>query len=90
MWSVYIVRCRDRSLYTGISNDVVKRFGVHEAGTAKSAKYLRSKRPLKLVYTVELGSKSAAARAEVLIKKLSKSKKELIVSGKLSLPDVGI
>ncbi|MEM7772446.1 MAG: GIY-YIG nuclease family protein [Cyanobacteria bacterium P01_E01_bin.6] len=88
MWSVYIIRCKDQSLYTGISNDVPKRFAVHQSGSSKSAKYLRSRHPLQLVYQAEVGSRSQASRTEMMIKKLPKDKKEALVAGMLELSDV--
>ena len=90
MWSVYIIRCGDRSLYTGISNDVPKRFAVHQSGNAQSAKYTRHRHPLQLVFTEEIGTKSAASRAEYYIKQLPKRTKELLVSGMTSLSELGI
>ena len=90
MWSVYIIRCGDRSLYTGISNDVAKRFAVHQSGNAQSAKYTRHRHPLQLVFTAEIGTKSAASRAEYYIKKLPKRTKELLVAGMTSLSELGI
>ncbi|MGL5806020.1 MAG: GIY-YIG nuclease family protein, partial [Xenococcaceae cyanobacterium] len=51
VWSVYIIRCVDNSLYTGISNDVPKRFEVHQSGSIKAAKYTRTRHPLQLVFT---------------------------------------
>ncbi len=90
MWSVYIIRCGDRSLYTGISNDVPQRFAVHQSGNAQSAKYTRHRHPLQLVFTAEIGTKSAASRAEYYIKQLPKRTKELLVSGMTSLSELGI
>ncbi len=90
MWSVYIIRCGDRSLYTGISNDVAKRFATHQSGNTQSAKYTRSRHPLQLVFTAEIGTKSAASRAEYYIKKLPKKTKELLVTGMTSLSELGI
>ena len=90
MWSVYIIRCGDRSLYTGISNDVAKRFGVHQSRSAQSAKYTRTRHPLQLVFTAEIGTKSAASRAEYRIKKLPKKTKELLVKDITSLTELGI
>ncbi len=90
MWSVYIIRCGDRSLYTGISNNVSKRFAVHQSGNAQSAKYTRTRHPLQLVFTAEIGTKSAASRAEYYIKKLPKKTKELLVTGVTSLTELGI
>lgn len=89
MWSIYLIRCGDNSLYTGITNDVVKRFAVHVEGGAKAAKYLRSRHPLRLVYTVELGTRSDASKVELFIKKLPKKTKELLISGRVSLAELG-
>ncbi|MGB5635426.1 MAG: GIY-YIG nuclease family protein [Waterburya sp.] len=90
MWSVYMIRCGDNSLYTGISNDVPKRFEVHQSGSTKAAKYTRNRHPLQLVFSAEIGDKSAASRAEYRLKKLSKRSKELLVTGKTSLFNLGI
>ena len=90
IWSVYIIRCSDRSLYTGISNDVAQRFAIHQSGSSKSAKYTRHRQPLQLVFTVEIGTKSAASRAEYYIKQLPKRTKELLVAGMTSLSELGI
>ncbi len=85
-----MIRCSDNSLYTGITNDVPKRFEVHQSGGVKAAKYTRNKHPLKLVFSAEVGDKSAASRAEYRLKKLSKASKELLVTGKTSLFSLGI
>lgn len=90
MWSVYMIRCGDNSLYTGISNDVSKRFEVHQSGSIKAAKYTRNRYPLQLVFSAEIGDKSAASRAEYRLKRLSKRSKELLVTGKTSLFNLGI
>lgn len=89
-WSVYIIRCGDNSFYTGISNDVPKRFEVHQSGSIKAAKYTRTRHPLQLVFTAEIGDRSAAYSAEYRLKKLSKRSKELLVAGEISLSDLGI
>ena len=90
IWSVYIIRCGDRSLYTGISNDVAQRFAVHQSGNAQSAKYTRYRHPLELVFTAEIGTRAAASRAEYHIKQLPKKTKELLVAGMISLSEIGI
>ena len=69
-YSVYLVECSDGSLYTGISTDVSRRIAEHEI-TAKGAKYLRGKGPLKLVFEREVGNRSLASRVESRIKRLS-------------------
>jgi len=87
-WSVYILQCSDRSLYTGISNDVSKRFETHQAGTSASAKYTKSRRPLMLVYQCEIGSRSEATKIEIKIKKLPKIKKEQLIQKNIHLKDL--
>ncbi len=76
-WSVYIVRCADGSLYTGIAIDVSERINKHNAGLG--AKYTRSRKPVKLVWTEEVESESAARVRENQIKKWPKAKKEALV-----------
>ena len=74
---VYILRCKDNSLYTGWCVDLEKRLALHNSG--KGAKYTRSKRPCKLVYYEEISNKSEALKREISIKKLTKAKKEDLV-----------
>ncbi|MEM7595804.1 MAG: GIY-YIG nuclease family protein [Cyanobacteria bacterium P01_A01_bin.83] len=85
-----MIRCGDNSLYTGISNDVLKRFKVHQSGSAKAAKYTRNRHPLQLVFSAEIGDKSAASRAEYRLRKLPKRSKELLITGKNSLFNLGV
>lgn len=73
-YSVYIVRCRDGSLYTGIAIDVERRLAEHVDGN-KGAKYLRGKGPLQLVFQQEIGDRSLATRVEHRIKQLSREEK---------------
>lgn len=76
-WHVYIVRCRDGSLYTGIAIDVQRRLSEHQDN--KGAKYLRGRGPVELVFEKKVGSKSAALKLEREIKQLPKRKKEAFV-----------
>ena len=78
-WYVYILRCGDGSLYTGISDDVPRRLEAHRAG--KGAKYTRGRGPLELVYTQALPDKSAALRREAEIKRLRREEKEKLIAG---------
>lgn len=78
-WSVYMIRCHDGTLYTGISNDVARRFEKHRATRNQGAKYLRGRGPLKLVFQKKIGDKSSALKMEQKIKRLSKSQKEIII-----------
>jgi homoserine kinase type II len=73
VWVVYILRCADNSLYTGITNDITKRLEAHNQGTA--SKYTRSRRPVELLINSTKMGKSAAMRLEIKIKKLPKTKK---------------
>jgi putative endonuclease len=78
VWYLYIIRCRDNSLYTGITVDVGRRFIEHEQG--RGAKSLRGKGPLKPAFSAKLGTRSRALKLEYRIKRLPKAAKELIVS----------
>ena len=79
-WSIYILRCDDGSLYTGITTDVQRRLGEHISGKRKAAKYTRMFFAIDLAYHVRIGNRSLATRVERRIKKLPKGKKEQIVS----------
>ena len=72
-WKLYILRCRDGSLYTGITTDVEKRFAAHNAG--KGAKYTRGRGPLELVYQEQCEDHSHALRRELEINALPKEEK---------------
>ena len=72
-WFVYILRCGDGTLYTGITDDVQARFQAHASG--KGAKYTRGRGPLELVYQQQLDSHSSAAKLEWQIKQMPKAKK---------------
>ena len=77
MWYLYILRCGDGSLYTGITTDVEKRLEVHRAG--KGAKYTRGRGPLELVYREECGTHSAALKRELEIKAMPREEKQKII-----------
>lgn len=72
-WTVYILRCADDTLYTGITNDLPNRLAAHESG--KGAKYLRGRTPFSLVYTETHPGKSEALKRELKIKGLSRADK---------------
>lgn len=78
-WYVYILRCGDNTLYTGITDDVARRLSVHQAG--KGAKYTRGRGPLTLAYTEEQPDKSSALKREIAIKKLTRPQKETLCAG---------
>ena len=79
-WLVYLLRCSDGSLYTGITNDLPKRLKAHAAG--KASRYTRSRLPVKLAYSEPQRSKSAALKREVAIKRLRRAEKVRLVAGK--------
>ena len=78
-WYLYLIRCRDNTLYTGISTDVDRRFAQHQGAGNMGSKYLKGRGPLSLVFQENLGSKSLALKEEARVKRMSKAKKEELV-----------
>ena len=76
-WCVYMLLCDDNTIYTGITNDLKKRFENHILG--KGAKYLRGRKPLEIVYTENFQNRSMATKREREIKKLNRRKKEALI-----------
>lgn len=83
-WFVYILRCADNSLYTGVTTDVKRRLKEHNEEKT-GAKYTRAKRPVVLVYAEPAESRSAACQREYLFKKLKKGDKESLIKGELTI-----
>ena len=77
-WYLYILRCGDDTLYTGITTDVEKRLEVHRSG--KGAKYTRGRGPLELVYRETCGSHSDALKREMAVKRLTRIQKEAMIA----------
>lgn len=77
IWYLYILRCGDGSLYTGITTDVEKRLETHRSG--KGAKYTRGRLPLELVYQETCGSHSDALKRELAVKKCSRAEKQKLI-----------
>ncbi len=75
---VYMLRCSDNTLYTGITTDLQRRLDEHNS-SPKGAKYTRNRRPVKMVYSESCEDKSAASKREYVIKQLSKREKEAMV-----------
>jgi putative endonuclease len=73
MYFVYILECKDKSLYTGITTDVARRFAEHKKGTG--SKSVRAKQAVKIVYTERKLNRSTASKREAAIKKLSRKEK---------------
>lgn len=76
-WYVYMLRCRDNTLYTGMTDDVSRRLQAHNAGTG--AKYTRGRGPLTLVYQEPCATKSDALKREYAIKRLTRAQKEILI-----------
>ena len=87
-WYLYIIRCNNSSLYTGITLDVARRFKEHQEQGRKCAKYLKGKRPLELAYEHRVESKGLAYMIEKRVKKLSRLDKENLISGMLYIEDL--
>jgi putative endonuclease len=86
-YSLYIVRCRDGSLYTGIAIDVGRRLREHESGS-RGARYLRGRGPLQLEFTERLGDRATAQQYEHRVKRLQRDRKEALIAGRLSLAEL--
>ena len=78
-WYLYILRCKDNTLYTGITTDVEKRLEAHRSG--KGAKYTRGRAPLELMYRESCGDHSTALKRELEIKAMSRQEKEKLITG---------
>jgi putative endonuclease len=77
-WFVYMVQCRDASLYTGATNDLSRRVKAHSDG--KGARYTRSRRPVTLVFSRRVKDRSSALKLEAKLKRLSRAEKLTLVS----------
>lgn len=77
IWCVYILRCADDTLYTGITNNFDSRLAAHESGLG--AKYTKGRGPFKLIYKENFDSRSEASKREAAIKKLSRNAKLALV-----------
>jgi len=81
IWSCYILRCADDTLYTGITNDLEKRLAAHNEGTA--AKYTRARGPVELVFMEDCADRSAASKREMAIKSLTRAEKLVLIQSGL-------
>ncbi len=79
-WTVYMVRCADGSLYTGIARNVTRRIEEHNSNNSLAASYTRARRPVTLVYQEAAATRSAASRREYQIKQLGKQEKEALIA----------
>ncbi|MGI1937918.1 GIY-YIG nuclease family protein [Shewanella oncorhynchi] len=83
LWYLYLVRCANGHLYTGVTTNVARRFSEHQSGGIKSAKYLRGKGPLTLMYQEQVGTRSDALKREIAVKKLSRAQKLALIESVL-------
>ena len=86
-YSLYILRCRDGSLYTGIATDVERRIREHESG-ARGSRYLRGRGPLQLEFSACLGDRATAQQYEYRVKRLQRERKEALIAGQFSLAEL--
>jgi putative endonuclease len=77
-WFVYILQCSDKTLYTGVTTDIERRIEEHNTGS-KGAKYTAARRPVKLVYSELLDSRSEAQQREHQIKSLTRQQKQQLI-----------
>ncbi|MDP2786463.1 MAG: GIY-YIG nuclease family protein [Pseudomonadota bacterium] len=83
-WFAYILSCADDTLYTGVSTDVERRVGEHNAGAPLGARYTRTRRPVVLVYLESVASRSEALRRELEIKALDRAAKLTLIAAAAS------
>ena len=87
-YHLYILRCSDDSLYTGIATDVSRRIAEHESGM-RGAKYLRGRLPVELVFQCDVGDRGTALRLEYRVKRMTRATKEALIAGRIPIdPDV--
>jgi putative endonuclease len=79
VWFLYVVRCSDGTLYTGVTTDIGRRLHEHN-NTSKGAKYTRPRRPVRLVYRIDFKDRSLAQKAEYKFKKLTRIQKEKTIN----------
>ena len=79
-WSVYIIRCANNALYTGITTDIERRLKEHRGKNGKGAKALKGKGPLQMVWHTSVENRSVASKLEYQIKQLNKPSKEQLIN----------
>ena len=83
-WSVYVLRCADGTLYTGVARDLQRRLSQHNGELAGGPRYTRGRRPVQLLWSASAADRSAAQQREAAIKQLSRAEKlQLIATGSL-------
>ena len=87
-WYLYLIRCRDGSLYTGITTDVNRRIAQHQQPGQGGSKYLQGRGPLDLIFQAMIGDYSLALKVEYRVKRLPKHKKENLCQNNHYLEEV--
>jgi len=78
-WVLYVLRCNDDTLYTGITTNITRRINEHNTNQ-RGAKYTRTRRPVKLIFWLDFESRSKAQKAEYKFKKLTRKQKEKTIN----------
>jgi len=79
MWFVYILRCADNTLYTGITTNIDRRIHEHNTDNRMGSKYARVRRPVILLYNESFTNRSEVSKREIVIKKMSRDEKERLI-----------
>jgi putative endonuclease len=87
-WFVYILRCGNGALYTGVTTDVPRRLDEHASGGSRSARFTRAFAPVEAVYRRRIGSKRLAYRVEYRLKRISREKKAMVAAKNFSKTDL--
>lgn len=90
MYYIYMLRCKDNSIYTGITTDLRRRFSEHVLKSNKCAKYTFNHQVEKIEFSWTCENRKEASKLEYAIKKLPKDKKELLIKGKIHLNEIGV
>jgi putative endonuclease len=85
-WCVYMIECSDSTIYTGITNNLENRIKVHNSG--KGAKYVKTRLPVRLLWSIESENRSEASKLEIKIKKLNRNQKLDIIENKKEVLDL--
>lgn len=80
-WHVYVVRCKDGSLYTGVATDVQRRLSQHNGELVGGPRYTRGRRPVELMWSEQVADRSIAQQREAVIKKKSRAEKLQLIHG---------
>ncbi len=88
-FAVYILQCSDKTLYTGITNDIDRRLLEHNENNKKGAKYTKTRRPVKVIYTKYYKNRSEAQKNEIKIKKMSRKMKISLIKDSMQKNDRG-